>query len=72
MQVLVNELRQPELDEASIADPAYSLAAVIAKHTRKTKYDIGCVVPEAVVASRAARTPAVVLTRSRLRLLENN
>ncbi|CAM9315918.1 unnamed protein product, partial [Laminaria digitata] len=33
LQVLVNELRQPELDEVSIADPMHSLAGILAEHS---------------------------------------
>lgn len=69
MQVLVNELRQPELDEASIADPAYSLAAIIAEHTRKTKDELGCAVSESVVPRCAVRAPPAMLTRPCPRLV---
>lgn len=74
MQVLVNELRQPELDEVSIADPMHSLAGILAEHTRKTKDDLGGAVSESVqvVARCGGRAPAAMLTHPRPRLVPNN
>ena len=74
MQVLVNELRQPELDEVSIADPMHSLAGILAEHTRKAKDDVGGTVSESVqaVARCGGRAPTAMLTRPRSGLVPNN
>lgn len=73
MQALVNELRQPELDEVSIADPMHSLAGILAEHTRKAKGDLGGAVSESIQAvSRCrGRPPGAMLRRARRRLVPN-
>lgn len=73
MQTLVNELRQPEIDEVSIADPMHRLAGILAEHTRKAKGDVGRAVSESVqvVARCGGRAPGAMLTRPRPRLVPN-
>lgn len=64
IQVLVNELRQPELEEVGTADPMHSLAVVLADHARRAQTNAECAVPAAVTARHAIPAPPITLART--------